>query len=71
MNPMAAGTASQAAMSRVPWYSCSSMKRDGPGVSLCQPQLTTNGSSSGCLSGRACRNAEPLGAIIHLWQLPA
>ena len=62
---IAAGTARNAAMSRVPWRCCSSMKPDG------HPQLTTSGASRDCTSRRAYRKPDPFGAHIHLWQFPA
>ena len=43
---IAAGTVRYAATSRVPCHSCSSTNLDGPGRSLCHPQLTTSGSSN-------------------------
>src|SRR5438309_7800566 len=62
---IAAGTARNAAMSRVPCRCCSSTKPDG------HPQLTTSGASKDCTSRRAYKKPDPFGAHIHLWQVPA
>ncbi len=56
--------------SSVPVQSNSSRKRDLSGRCALAPWLMVRGRMADCRSRRAWRNAAPLGAQSHLWQLP-
>ena len=56
--------------STVPGVANSSWKRERPGRGLFVPWLITVGRTRSRRSARTHNNAAPLGAEIHLWQLP-
>ena len=67
---IAVGTVIHAVGSLVPVQSNSRRKRVRSGRTALAPWLIVSGWISARRSGRTQRNAEPLGAHIHLWQLP-